>query len=84
MTTHGRSSCTSILIGKKASLDGSVIIGRNEDSRTAWPKHLAFHQRQTGAQTFKSHDNKFTIDLPEEAFAYSSTPEWTKKYGLFE
>ncbi len=40
MTTHGRSSCTSILIGKKASLDGSVIIGRNEDSRTAWPKHL--------------------------------------------
>ncbi len=84
MTTHGRSSCTSILIGKKASLDGSVIIGRNEDSRTAWPKHLAFHQRQAGARTFKSHDNKFTIDLPEEAFAYSSTPEWTKKYGLFE
>lgn len=84
MTTHGRSYCTSILIGKKASLDGSVIIGRNEDSRTAWPKHLAFHQRQAGAQTFKSHDNKFTIDLPEEAFAYSSTPEWTKKYGLFE
>mgnify|MGYP004686793291 FL=1 len=84
MTTHRRSSCTSILIGKKASLDGSVIIGRNEDSRTAWPKHLAFHQWQAGAQTFKSHDNKFTIDLPEEAFAYSSTPEWTKKYGLFE
>ncbi|EHE88197.1 Peptide hydrolase [Lactobacillus delbrueckii subsp. bulgaricus CNCM I-1632] len=72
------------MIGKKASLDGSVIIGRNEDSRTAWPKHLAFHQRQAGAKTFKSHDNKFTIDLPEEAFAYSSTPEWTKKYGLFE
>ena len=22
--------------------------------------------------------------MPEEAFAYSSTPEWTKKYGLFE
>ncbi|WP_242508948.1 C69 family dipeptidase [Lactobacillus delbrueckii] len=73
-----------MLIGKKASLDGSVIIGRNEDSRTAWPKHLAFHQRQAGSRTFKSHDNKFTIDLPEEAFAYSSTPEWTKKYGLFE
>ncbi|RZM15574.1 cytochrome c oxidase subunit II [Lactobacillus delbrueckii] len=72
------------MIGKKASLDGSVIIGRNEDSRTAWPKHLAFHQRQAGSRTFKSHDNKFTIDLPEEAFAYSSTPEWTKKYGLFE
>ncbi|PTU99446.1 hypothetical protein DB336_14810, partial [Lacticaseibacillus rhamnosus] len=34
----GRSSCTSILIGKKASLTGSVIIGRNEDAKTAWPK----------------------------------------------
>ena len=42
-----RSSCTSILIGKKASLSGSIIIGRNEDAKTAWPKHLAFNSHQT-------------------------------------
>ncbi|MBP2058164.1 dipeptidase [Lactobacillus colini] len=81
----GRSSCTSILIGKKASIDGSVIIGRNEDAKTAWPKHLAFNQHQIKENnTFRSKDNKFTINLPTEIFAYSSTPEWTDKYGVFE
>lgn len=82
----GRSSCTSILIGKKATIDGSVIIGRNEDSRTAWPKHLAFNQHNIAdeAPVFKSRDNKFEIKLPKENFAYSATPEWTHKYGQFD
>ena len=84
-TKMGRSSCTSILIGKKASLNGSVIIGRNEDAKTAWPKHLAFNKHETIENNhFKSRDNKFEIDLPNEKFAYSSTPEWTDKYGIFE
>jgi len=84
-TKIGRSSCTSILIGKKASLNGSVIIGRNEDAKTAWPKHLAFNKHETVENNhFKSKDNKFEIDLPTEKFAYSSTPEWTDKYGVFE
>ena len=82
----GRSSCTSILIGKQASLSGSVIIGRNEDAKTAWPKHLAFNPHQDNVQDnhFKSKDNKFEMDLPATRYAYSSTPEWTDKYGVFE
>lgn len=85
-TKIGRSSCTSILIGKKASLTGSVIIGRNEDAKTAWPKHLAFNKHEADLKNnhFKSKDNKFEMDLPSEKFAYSSTPEWTDKYGVFE
>lgn len=85
MTKISRSSCTSILIGKAASLTGSVIIGRNEDAKTAWPKHLAFNQHEEVADNhFKSKANKFELDLPTTKFAYSSTPEWTDKYGLFE
>lgn len=82
----GRSSCTSILIGKQASLTGSVIIGRNEDAKTAWPKRLAFNQHEENLKNnkFKSKDNKFSISLPKTRFAYSSTPEWTDKYGVFE
>ena len=81
----GRSSCTSILIGKKASVDGSVIIGRNEDAKTAWPKHLAFNAHRTIENNeFKSKDNQFSIKLPKIAYSYSSTPEWTDKYGVFE
>ncbi|MGQ5708442.1 C69 family dipeptidase [Lactobacillus sp. PSON] len=84
-TKVGRSSCTSILIGKKASLSGSVMIGRNEDAKTAWPKHLAFNKHEIIQENhFKSKDNKFEINLPNEKFAYSSTPEWTDKYGVFE
>ncbi|WP_125604494.1 C69 family dipeptidase [Lapidilactobacillus bayanensis] len=86
MTTKqiGRSSCTSILIGKNATADGSVIIGRNEDSRTAWPKHLQFNTRTTQKNAiFKSKDNKFQMALPEVAFQYSATPEWTDRYGVF-
>lgn len=85
MSKIGRSSCTSILIGKKASATGSVIIGRNEDAKTAWPKHLAFNPHRTIENNhFKSKDNKFEVDLPATLFAYSSTPEWTNKYGEFE
>lgn len=84
-TKIGRSSCTSILIGKKASLTGSVVIGRNEDAKTAWPKHLAFNAHKIIQNNhFKSKDNKFEMDLPKERFSYSSTPEWTDKYGVFE
>lgn len=84
-TKVGRSSCTSILIGKKASISGSVMIGRNEDAKTAWPKHLAFNKHETISNNhFKSKDNKFEMALPNEKLAYSSTPEWTDKYGVFE
>ncbi|MDN6028703.1 MAG: C69 family dipeptidase [Lactobacillus sp.] len=81
----GRSSCTSILIGKAASLTGSVIIGRNEDSKTAWPKHLAFYPAKTltAPASFHSKDNQFTIELPKTSFAYDATPEWTDQYGVF-
>lgn len=81
-----RYSCTSILIGKKASLNGSVIIGRNEDAKTAWPKHLAFNQHENKVKNnhFKSKANHFELALPSVRLAYSATPEWTDKDGVFE
>lgn len=75
-------ACTSILVGKNASADGSVIIGRNEDSKPAWPKHF----RQMAAPmpyTFTSKDTGFTIKLTEPGVRYTATPEWTAEYGVF-
>ena len=37
------SACTSILIGKAASIDGTIMIGRNEDAKAAWPKRFVVH-----------------------------------------
>lgn len=81
-----RSSCTSILIGKKASIDGSVMIGRNEDSKSSWPKHLVKHPavHATTASLFTSKETGVSFALPQEALAYTATPEWTDQYGLFE
>ncbi|MFD1549074.1 C69 family dipeptidase [Levilactobacillus fuyuanensis] len=80
------SACTSILIGAQASTDGSVMIGRNEDAKAAWPKHFIVHPATTATtpQTFVSTDNGFTMPLPQSAAKYTATPEWTDKYGLFE
>ncbi|WDF81500.1 C69 family dipeptidase [Lacticaseibacillus pabuli] len=82
MTT--RSSCTSILIGKKASADGSVIIGRNEDSKASWPKQMVVRPARTETTTFVSKETGVTIPLPGDALSYTATPEWTDQYGLFE
>lgn len=79
-----RSSCTSIIVGRKATNDGSIMIGRNEDSQTAWPKHLSFNARSEVANRhFKSKANKFALDLPTLSYQYSAMPEWTDRYGVF-
>ena len=78
------SACTSILIGKKASRDGSIMIGRNEDAKAAWPKRLIVHARGEMPSQFVSKDTKLELTLPKISARYTATPEWTDKYGLFE
>lgn len=82
----GPSSCTSILIGKNATTDGSIIIGRNEDAKASWPKHFIVHQHQEFAteQKFVSKMNKFKLELPKIRYKYTATPEWTDKEGVYE
>lgn len=78
------SACTSILVGKKASIDGTIMIGRNEDAKAAWPKKFVVHQRGSLGNTFISKETKVEIPLPSPSFKYTATPEWTDKDGLFE
>lgn len=79
-----RSSCTSILIGKKASIDGTIMIGRNEDAKAAWPKRMVVHPHGDLPTTFVSKDTGLKLTLPKGSAKYTATPEWTSKYGLFE
>ncbi|EFQ53890.1 hypothetical protein HMPREF9265_0256 [Limosilactobacillus oris PB013-T2-3] len=82
--TNTLSACTSILIGKKASIDGSIMIGRNEDAKAAWPKHMVVHQRGELGKRFISKETKLELVLPGESARYTATPEWTDRAGLFE
>lgn len=79
------SACTSILVGKKASIDGSIMIARNEDAKTAWPKHFKVypHVEHNNKQLFISPDNGFSMELPQTSGRYTATPEWTNEYGIF-
>lgn len=82
---ENHSSCTSILVGKNATTDGSIIIGRNEDYKPAYAKHLAFHEEKDIPNNhFKSKLNKFEMDLPTHVYGYSSNPDWTNKKGVYD
>lgn len=80
------SACTSVLVGKKATVDGSTLIARNEDFKSAWPKHLVIHPHEEFAneQKFVAQDNGFTTTLPKVKGKYTATPEWTAENGLIE
>ncbi|KRN43496.1 C69 family dipeptidase [Fructilactobacillus fructivorans] len=80
------SACTSILVGKNATVDGSTLIGRNEDAKASWPKCFVVHEHHEyrDNQEFKSTDNGFKMPLPKVRGKYTATPEWTDKEGLFE
>ena len=77
--TNTLSACTSILIGKQASIDGSIMIGRNEDAKAAWPKHMVVHQRGELGKRFISKETKLELVLPGESARYTATPEWTDR-----
>ena len=46
MTKRVKGSCTTVLVGKKASIDGSTIISRNDDGHEA----LRSEERRVGKE----------------------------------
>ena len=77
--------CTTILVGKKASYDGSTIIARNEDSggNTFCAKRFAVSD-PAGKKTYTSVLGHFTVDLPQNGVRYTAMPNADLKEGLWE
>ena len=63
------SACTSIIVGKEASDDGSLLVGRNEDISRAYNKNFFVNPATKGEGTVTLTDpiNGFTIELPATA-----------------
>ncbi len=78
-------ACTTILIGKKASYDGSTIIARNEDSPggTFDPKRFCVVKPEEQPRHYKSVLSHVEIDLPENPQRYSSVPNAILKEGIW-
>lgn len=78
------SSCTTILVGKKASLDGSTLIARNEDGYNK-PNPQKFRVIQPADQPvdYTSAINGLKIKLPTSPLRYTSTPDADDQYGIW-
>lgn len=72
-TLQKRDACTTILVDADATIDGSYIIARNDDSSPVQSKVFLLHpERNTEGMIFKANRNQFTYKLPAHAFKYSS------------
>ncbi|KRL80802.1 dipeptidase A [Secundilactobacillus paracollinoides DSM 15502 = JCM 11969] len=84
MTKRIKGSCTTILVGKKASIDGSTMIARNEDGAGPLnPQKFILVQPEDQPKHYKAVLSKVEIDLPDNPLRYSSTPDATDGHGIW-
>ncbi|KFI98081.1 C69 family dipeptidase [Bifidobacterium stellenboschense] len=78
-------ACTTILVGKDASYDGSTIIARNEDSANGEfnPKQFLVIKPEDQPRRYKSVISHVEIDLPDDPLQYTSVPNADRKEGIW-
>ena len=78
--------CTTILVGKNASYDGSTIVARNEDSPngTFEPKRFTVVDPTAKPRTYTSVISHVEVPLPEGGVRYTALPNAILKEGLWE
>ncbi len=78
------SSCTTILAGKKATIDGSTLVARNEDhSDKAEPQKFVVVDPKDQPRHYSSKLSKFQIDLSSEPLRYTATPDADNSHGIW-
>ncbi|WP_125763443.1 C69 family dipeptidase [Companilactobacillus hulinensis] len=79
-----KGSCTTILVGKDASIDGSTIISRNDDGHEALdPQRFVIVQPEDQPRHYQSVISKVKIDLPDNPLRYSSIPNSILTNGIW-
>lgn len=76
--TDAAQACSSLLVGNKASADGSVIIARNEDYYiNNWNKRLVLHAaRNAEKDEVLSFKNGLKVPAPAHLLRYSGLMDW--------
>lgn len=81
------SACTTVLVGKNATIDGSTMAARNDDTvEPLNPMRLvvypAYHDHPNQV---KAYLNKCVVDRPADGYAYQGTPNVDyKNEGIFD
>ena len=78
-------ACTTILVGRGASYDGSTIIARNEDDEPGSfnNKKLIIVRPEDQPRTYTSVNGHLTIELPDDPLQYSETPNSFTSDGVW-
>ncbi|KAA8820937.1 C69 family dipeptidase [Bifidobacterium vespertilionis] len=78
-------ACTTILVGKDASYDGSTIIARNEDSPNGEfnPKRFIVVKPDEQPRHYRSVLSHVELDLPDDPLQYTAVPNADTKMGIW-
>ena len=78
-------ACTTILVGKKASYDGSTMIARNDDSGSGsfTPKKFVVIHPSEQPTHYKSEISHVEIELPDHPMRYTAMPNAVKGEGIW-
>ena len=74
--------CTTILVGKKASYDGSTMIARNDDGFFDVKKLIVVDPKKQ-PRKYKSVIGQLEIELPDDPLRYTATPSVSTKRGVW-
>nr|WP_100070616.1 C69 family dipeptidase [Loigolactobacillus backii] len=79
-------ACTSIMVGKEASLDGSTMISRNDDTfLPLTPQRFLMRPAVKKTQHIKSYLNGFEAETPANAYRYQAVPNVDlNKEGVYD
>ena len=84
MTKRIKGSCTTILVGKKASLDGSTIISRNDDGHEALdPERFVVVNPDDQPRDYQAVISGVKISLPDNPLRYTSIPNSILTNGIW-
>lgn len=78
-------ACTTVLVGKKASYDGSTLVARNEDSpsNVFCPKKFIVVHPEEQPSVYKSVISHVEIPLPKNPMRYTLMPNALKDNGIW-
>ena len=77
--------CTTILVGKKASCDGSTMIARNDDSGAGHftPKKFVVVRPEEQPKVYQSVISHVKVELPENPMRYTAVPNAVEGEGIW-
>ncbi len=75
-------ACTTILVGKKASNDGSTMIARNDDGHFDVKKLIVVKPKDQ-PKKYKSKIAHLNVELPDNPMSYTACPSVDPKDGIW-